>query len=174
MKTEKGYIHVYTGNGKGKTTAALGLALRATGAGKKVFFAQFVKGKAYAELKALREYIPGIEVRQYGRDCFIHKVPGQEDIDAAVNGLKEVAGILAAGRYGVVVLDEACIALYYNLFTVDDLLSVLRNRHPGTEVILTGRNAPKKLLEEADLVTEMQEIKHYWTRGVEARPGIEY
>ena len=174
MKAEKGYIHVYTGNGKGKTTASLGLALRTVGAGKAVFFAQFVKGKAYAEVKAIQQHIPGITVRQYGRDCFIHKAPEEADIRLAVQGLQEAATALSSGHYGLVVLDEACIALHYHLFSIEDLLAILDKKHPATEVVITGRYAPPALLEKADLVTEMKNIKHYWDKGVQARPGIEY
>ncbi len=170
----KGFVHVYTGNGKGKTTAALGLAVRAAGAGKKVFFAQFVKGLDYAEIDAVRRYLPTIVIRQYGQGCFIVEMPTQSDIDAARNGLKEVTELLASGEYDVMVLDEACIALYYNLFSVTELLESLNKRRAETEVIVTGRYAPAELIEAADLVTEMKEIKHYYTSGVEARKGIEY
>jgi cob(I)alamin adenosyltransferase len=170
----KGFVHVYTGNGKGKTTAALGLAVRAAGADKKVFFAQFVKGLNYAEIDAVRRYLPTIVIRQYGLGCFIVEKPTQNDIDAARNGLKEVTEVLASGEYDVIVLDEACIALYYNLFSVAELLESLHKRSAETEVIVTGRYAPAELIEAADLVTEMKEIKHYYTSGVEARKGIEF
>lgn len=169
-----GYIHLYTGNGKGKTTAAFGLALRAAGAGKKVFIAQFVKGKPYSEMELIKQCIPSITIKQYGLGCFIIKTPTPEDILAARNGLQEVAGIIASGEYDVVVLDEATIALYYNLFTLDELLEVIRSRPDATEMVITGRYAPAGLIEIADLVTEMKEVKHYYTRGIEAREGIEY
>jgi len=168
----KGYLHVYTGNGKGKTTAALGLALRAAGADKQVFIAQFVKGMHYSELNILPE-IKNITLIQYGRGCFIYQKPTQEDIEAAGKGLKEVALILQKGEYDVVVLDEACIALYYTLFSFNELSLAITNRAPHVEVIVTGRYAPPELVEMADLVTEMKEIKHYYTLGVEARSGIE-
>ena len=169
----KGYIHVYTGNGKGKTTAALGLALRATGAGKKVFIAQFVKGQQYAEIKALASYLPSIPVKQYGLDCFIYKQPTQADIDAARKGLNEVKHIIQEGGCDMLILDEANIAVYYNLFSVDELLDVLGLKPEGMEVIVTGRYAHDKLIAYADLVTEMREVKHYYTKGVKARLGIE-
>lgn len=169
-----GYIHLYTGNGKGKTTAALGLALRAAGAGKKVFIAQFVKGKPYSETGLINQAIPSITIKQYGRGCFIIEKPTQEDIDAARNGLQEVAGIIASGEYDVIMLDEATIALYYDLFTLEELLQVIRSRPEATEIVITGRYAPAELIEIADLVTEMNDVKHYYTRGVEARKGIEY
>jgi len=170
----KGYIHVYTGNGKGKTTAALGLALRAVGAGKKVFFAQFVKGKIYSEIEAIKKFVPYIAIKQYGLGCFIIEKPTDADIQAARKGLTEVADILKSEKYNVVILDEANIALYYQLFSIDEFLDVLKNKNPETEVVITGRYAPEKLIELADLVTEMKEVKHYYNRGVEARKGIEF
>ncbi len=172
--SDKGYIHVYTGNGKGKTTAALGLALRAVGAGKKVFFAQFVKGKTYSEIEAVRKFVRGITIKQYGLGCFIIEKPTEADIQAARKGLTEVADILKSEKYNVVILDEANIALYYQLFSIDEFLDVLKNKNPETEVVVTGRYAPPKLIEMADLVTEMKEVKHYYTNGIEARKGIEY
>lgn len=170
----KGYIHVYTGNGKGKTTAAFGLALRACGAGKKVFFAQFVKGKTYAEIEAVKRFLPDITVKQYGLGCFIVKKPTSQDVEAAQNGLAEVSKILCSARYDLVVLDEANIALYYKLFSVQELLEVVAQKAESTEVVITGRYAPPELIAVADLVTEMKEVKHYYQRGIEARKGIEF
>lgn len=170
----KGYIHIYTGNGKGKTTAAFGLALRAAGAGKKVYIAQFVKGKTYSEIEAIQKYIPEITIKQYGLGCFIVKEPTQQDIDAARAGLKEITGILANGKYDVVVLDEATIALFFNLFSADELIRAISGKKWETELVITGRYAPDQLIELADLVTEMREVKHYYTKGIEAREGIEY
>jgi len=170
----QGYIQVYTGNGKGKTTAAFGLALRAVGAGKKVYFAQFVKGKTYSEIETVTKYLPDITLKQYGRGCFIYKDPAQEDIDAALVGLKEISEIISSANYDVVVLDEAIIAVYYRLFTIEQLIDVLNKKPEKTEIVITGRYAPKELLEIADLVTEMKEIKHYYQKGVEARKGIEF
>jgi len=169
---EKGYIHVYTGNGKGKTTAALGLSLRAVCAGKKVFFGQFIKGMDYSELKA-EKFLPGFHMKQFGRGCFIYNKPVEEDIKAARAGLEECSSILSSGEYDIVVLDEINIALYYKLFTVQEVIEMLDNRNPGVEVILTGRYAPEAIIEKADLVTEMKEIKHYYEKGVPAREGIE-
>jgi len=172
MVMEKGYIQVYTGNGKGKTTAALGLSLRAVCAGKKVFFAQFVKGMRYSELD-VEKYLPGITIKQFGRDCFIYKQPTAEDIEVAEKGLKECEEVLASGEYDLVVLDEINIALYYKLFPLERVLTMLDRRHEKTEVVLTGRYAPQELIDKADLVTEMREIKHYYNKGVPARLGIE-
>ncbi len=168
-----GFIHLYTGNGKGKTTAAMGLAIRAVGAGKKVFMAQFVKGMHYSELDALKN-IEAIELKQYGLDCFIVNTPTQKDIDAARKGLADVAAIIDQGRYDLVVLDEICIALYYKLFDVEDVIKILTNKPAEMEIVLTGRYAPSPLYEIADLVTEMTEIKHYYQKGVEGRKGIEF
>ena len=171
---EKGYVHVYTGNGKGKTTAALGLALRAAGAGKKVFIAQFVKGMHYAELDIIHQFIPDIQIRQYGRDCFIVNEPDDRDIAAAREGLKEVSAIIQGSLHQVVVLDEACIALHYKLFSLDELITVLNSRPSQIEIVVTGRYCPQALIDYADLVTEMKEVKHYYQKGIQARKGIEY
>ena len=170
----KGYIQVYTGNGKGKTTAAFGLALRATGAGKKVYIGQFVKGKEYYENRALQEYLPGINIEQYGRGCFIVSEPEEKDIAAARKGLKKAERIITQGEYDVIVLDEATIAIYYGMFTVNELLDIIRKKKTETEIIITGRYAPVELTDYADLVTEMKEVKHYFEKGVKARKGIEY
>jgi len=169
----KGYVHVYTGNGKGKTTAAIGLAVRAAGAGMRVYIAQFVKGMHYSELDALDRYADRITLKQYGRDCFIEKEPEEEDIRAARQGLEEVKGILASGDYQMVILDEANIATRYNLFSPDELIEVARSKPEAVELVITGRNADPKVIALADLVTEMKEIKHYYNRGVKARAGIE-
>ena len=168
----KGYFQIYTGNGKGKTTAALGLSMRAVCAGKRVFFGQFIKGMAYSELK-LPEQIEAFELKQFGRDCFIFNDPTQEDIDLAQAGLAACAAILKSGDYDVVVLDEINIALYYKLFTEEAALEAIAGRAPHVEVIATGRYAPPALIEAADLVTEMREVKHYYRAGVPARRGIE-
>lgn len=169
----KGYIHLYTGNGKGKTTAAIGLAVRSAGAGKKVFIAQFVKGMHYAELDSLKRF-PEIEIKQFGLDCFIKQKPTEKDIEAARAGLNEVTAAIGNNSYNIVILDEICIALFYNLFGVDEVLSLLKNKPEQMEIVLTGRYAPNELIEISDLVTEMKEIKHYYTSGIQARKGIEF
>jgi cob(I)alamin adenosyltransferase len=169
----KGYVHVYTGDGKGKTTAAFGLALRAAGAGLKVYIAQFVKGMKYSELNSLAKLSEFITIKQYGRDCFIFREPEKEDIQAAQEGLKEVKEIMRSGKYQMIILDEANIATYYNLFSVDDLLDFIQAKPEGVELVITGRAADLRIIEKADLVTEMKEIKHYYQKGVQARDGIE-
>ncbi len=170
---EKGYVHVYTGNGKGKTTAALGLSVRAVCAGKKVFFGQFIKGMEYSELKCI-EFINNLEIEQFGRRCFIYEKPSEEDIDAARNGLERMKDILKSGEYDVVVLDEQNIALYFKLFTIEEAVEAIKGRAYNVEAVITGRYAHKEIIDIADLVTEMKEIKHYYNNGIEARKGIEF
>lgn len=168
------YLHVYTGNGKGKTTASLGLAIRALGAGHKVFVAQFVKGMRYSEVKALEQFYPNLIIEQYGLGCFIEKQPKADDYEAALNGLKAVKEIVASKKYDVLILDEANIALYFKLFSFEDLWLLIESALCSMEVIVTGRYAPEELIEKADLVTEMHEVKHYYSQGVEARRGVEF
>lgn len=170
----KRYIQVYTGNGKGKTTAAFGLALRAVGAGMKVFIGQFVKGKTYNENAAIARYLKNIRVKQYGLGCFIVNTPTEDDIKAARKGLDEMRKIINNGKYDLVIMDEVNIALYYKLIDIEDLLKIIKNKPEHVELVLTGRYAPQELIDKADLVTEMKEIKHYYRKGVEARKGIEY
>ncbi|MFO7946191.1 MAG: cob(I)yrinic acid a,c-diamide adenosyltransferase [Armatimonadota bacterium] len=167
-----GRVQVYTGTGKGKTTAAFGLALRAAGAGMKTFIAQFVKGRHYSELDALAT-IDAITCRQYGRGCFIHGEPNEEDIRAAQEGLREAADILQSGDFDIVILDEANIATHFGLFTVEALIEAINSRAAHVEVVVTGRCADQRILDLADLVTDMQEVKHYFNDGVQARRGIE-
>ncbi len=169
----KGYVHVYTGNGKGKTTAALGLAIRAAGAGMRVYIAQFVKGMHYSELDSLDRYADTITLKQYGRDCFIDKEPEPEDTQAARKGLEEVKAVLASGDYQMLILDEANIATRYNLFAPEELIDLIRSKPESMELVITGRNADPRVIAMADLVTEMREIKHYYNDGVQARAGIE-
>ncbi len=169
---EKGYIHIYTGNGKGKTTAAFGLAIRAALSGKKVFIGQFVKDMKYNETK-IQDYINNIEIKQLGRGCFIYEDPEDVDKEIAKKGLDECSALLSSGEYDLVILDEINIALYYKLFEVSDVVNALKNKAVKTEVVLTGRYAPKELIDMADLVTEMVEIKHYYSQGVLSREGID-
>lgn len=169
----KGYVQVYTGDGKGKTTAAIGLAMRALGAGLKVFIGQFVKGMYYSELKSLSQLSPQLVVKQFGREKFVHNKPTEEDVRAAHAGYQEIKVLIRRGEYDLVILDEANIAVYFNLLTVDDLLSLIEEKPESVELVFTGRNADPRLIEKADLVTEMKEIKHYFENGVTAREGIE-
>lgn len=168
----KGYIHVYTGNGKGKTTAALGLSVRAVCAGKSVFMGQFIKGMEYSELKAMN-YLPNFTIKQYGKECFIYRDPKKEDLEFAKRGLLEIKGIINSGKYDIIILDELNIALHYNMFSTEDVLEILENRPKNVEIIITGRYAKDEILEKADLITEMKAVKHYYKSGVKARLGIE-
>jgi cob(I)alamin adenosyltransferase len=169
----QGYVQVYTGDGKGKTTAALGLALRAAGAGLNVFIAQFVKGAEYSEIKALGRFSDLIVLKQYGRGCFIRQDPGEEDKRMAGLGLEEAEAAMLSGNYQLIILDEINIATYFSLFPVSRLLELIGKKPAGVELVLTGRKADPRVVEIADLVTEMGEIKHYYQKGVEAREGIE-
>ena len=168
-----GYVHVYTGNGKGKTTAALGLALRAAGAGWKVFFAQFAKGMATSEQAALARFADRITVRQFGQPSFIRRGPDEADIDLAQRGLSECREAIGSGQYRLVILDEANLGPTLRLFPVEVLLELVDARPDGVELVLTGRGADPRVLDRADLVTEMHEVKHYYRQGVLARTGIE-
>ncbi|MBP1926191.1 cob(I)alamin adenosyltransferase [Sedimentibacter acidaminivorans] len=170
---DKGYIHIYTGNGKGKTTAAFGLAVRALLSGKSVFIGQFVKDMKYNETK-LDEHFENIIIKQLGNGCFIDRVPDNEDIVSAKEGLKECGSILTSGDYDLVILDEITIALYFKLFNTNDVINILKNKSYKTEVVLTGRYSPTELINMADLVTEMVEIKHYYSQGVLSRDGFDH
>jgi len=171
---EKGFVHCYTGDGKGKTTAALGLALRAAGAGLRVYIIQFAKGTEASELKALRKFTKNITVRQFGTRAFIKNPPSGIDRMRAAQGLSIVKKVIGSGRYDLVILDEVCGACHARLIPTDEVIAIVQERPQTVEVVLTGRHAPKKLIEAADLVTEFREIKHYFSRGVRARKGIEY
>jgi len=169
----KGYVQVYTGNGKGKTTAALGLAFRAAGAGFKVFIAQFIKKGRYSEHKALERFADLITVRQFGHGFILKDRPTEVDIAAARAGLGEIKEAIRSGLYDVVIVDEVNVALHYHLIDVKDVLGWIHERPTAVELVLTGRNADERVIAEADLVTEMKEIKHYYQKGVKARVGIE-
>ena len=169
----KSFIHVYTGEGKGKTTAALGLALRAVGAGLRVYIGQFIKEGKFSELKALEKLSRDITVEQFGKKRFVGKKIGEEDRQAAQDGLKRVREIMHGSAYDLVVLDEINIVLHYGLIGESDVIDMLKNRNKKIEVVLTGRYAGKNIIDYADLVTEMRKIKHYYDQGITARVGIE-
>ncbi|MGD0280995.1 MAG: cob(I)yrinic acid a,c-diamide adenosyltransferase [Dissulfurispiraceae bacterium] len=169
----RGYIQIYTGNGKGKTTAALGLALRAAGAGLRVFIAQFVKQRRCSEHKALERFSDLITVKRFGKGFMMERGPGKADLESAEKGFKEVKDIIASRHYDVVILDEINIALHYRLIRIEELLDVMGKKPLGVELVLTGRYTDSRIIDQADLVTEMKEIKHYSHRGVKARTGIE-
>ena len=171
----RGYIQVYTGNGKGKTTAALGQALRAAGREWRTYIGQFLKGSPSGELVAVRSLEPYITIEQFGRQGFlvIDDTPGEEDVERARRGLEKCREAMRSGRYRLVILDEVCVALDFKLLAEKDILDFLTEKPRDVEVILTGRYAPTSVLERADLVTEMRDIKHYSAKGVRARDGIE-
>jgi cob(I)alamin adenosyltransferase len=169
----KGYVQVYTGNGKGKTTAALGLTLRAAGAGHRVFIGQFTKGNHYSELNALKRFDELVTLRQFGTGSFIFNNPSDADREFAQRGLAELKAAVLSGEYDLVIFEEANIAVHYGLLSVSELLEIIKTRPAHVELVFTGRNAHPDLIEAADLVTEMKEIKHYYKQGVQARPGIE-
>jgi cob(I)alamin adenosyltransferase len=168
-----GKVQVYTGEGKGKTTAALGLALRAAGAGLRVFIAQFLKCGRSSELKVLRKLNKHIVAEQYGRTRRPCGAMGLRDRKYATAGLTHVRKVVMSGDFDVVILDEANVAVHENLFSVDDLMALIKDRPPGVELVFTGRYAHPRLVRAADLVTEMHNVKHYYSKGVRARKGIE-
>ncbi len=173
MTDEKGLVILYTGEGKGKTTAALGQALRAAGAGLKVYICQFLKNGCYCELTALKKF-KNIKVEQFGRAFFIRKSPTQKDRESAKRGLNKAKEVISAGFYDMVILDEINAALKLGVLKLGDVLLLIKNASRKTELILTGRQAHPRILKAADLVSEIKEVKHYYKKGVKARKGIEF
>lgn len=141
---KKGYIQVYTGNGKGKTTAALGLALRAVGAGLKIFIAQFMKGIEYSELHAIERFADSVTLKQFGRNSFIHDIPDQEDIDMAKLGLQESDEAIQSGKYDIVILDEANVAVHFQLFPVQKLLTLMDDKPDQVELVISPSAGHRK------------------------------
>ena len=174
---EKGYLQVYTGNGKGKTTSAIGLAVRALGNNLSVFIGQFVKGMKYSEIFCLEKLNNNIKekliIKQFGRQCFINYEPDNEDFRLAKEGWNEIKEIIISGSFDVIIADELSIAVFYKLINLEDILYTIDNRKDTSELIITGRYMPKEIIDKADLVTEMNEIKHYYKKGIIARKGIE-
>jgi cob(I)alamin adenosyltransferase len=175
QKTRKGLVQVFTGNGKGKTTSAVGAIARASGHGLKVFLVSFMKGKyAYGEYKIL-SHLPNVEIAQFG--CRKFTDPGEikpEEKEQAEEALATARKAVISGNCDLVVMDEINVALHYNLIGLDDVLKLIADKPPHVELILTGRYADNKLLEIADLVTEMVKVKHPFDAGIKARQGIEY
>ncbi len=169
----KGYIQVYTGDGKCKTTAALGLIMRAVGAGLRVYIGQFIKGRDYSEIRILKARFPEVTVVQFGDGRFIQGKPVQSAISAATRGLENLKQAMHSGLYDVVIGDEANTAVVAGLFTEADLLALCESKPDCVELVLTGRGAGKDLQNRADLVTEMKCVKHYYDAGVKGRVGIE-
>jgi len=169
---KRGYTHIYTGNGKGKTTAAFGLALRAACSGKKIFIGQFVKNMKYNETKIVK-IMGNIDIKQFGSGCFIDREPSKKDIDFAEKGFDSCLNIIASEKYDMIILDELTIALYFNLINEARVIKLIQDKPIELELIITGRYASDNLIFESDLVTEMRCVKHYYESGVLARDGIE-
>ena len=174
-RLEMGLTQVYTGNGKGKTSAAFGLALRAVGRGLKVYVIQFIKGGFdYGELHAV-DRLPNLEIAAFGRGRFVGRgSPAEEDLDQARRALEHAREIVMGGEHDIVVLDEVNVAVDYDLIGVEEVIDLIKNKPRHVELVLTGRAARPEIVELADLVTEMREVKHPFNRGIEARRGIEY
>ncbi|HUV36866.1 MAG TPA: cob(I)yrinic acid a,c-diamide adenosyltransferase [Patescibacteria group bacterium] len=174
MAFESGTVQLYTGNGKGKTTAAVGQAVRAAGHGKRVIMIQFMKGKPYGELAAA-DRIEGLTIEQYGRDEFVDRDnPAAEDIELAMNGWRRAEELVRDDTLDMLILDEINVAVAFGLVPLESVVALVRNKPVGLELVLTGRYAPDELIALADTVTEMREIRHHYNRGVKARKGIEY
>ncbi len=178
QKKNKGLVIVYTGNGKGKTTAALGMALRAAGHGKKILIVQFIKNfQNYGELKFVKKYDCGIQIKTMGKGYVQikgDKFPFEEHVKAAQQALRFVQDEILSKEYDIIVLDEINIALDKKLLTVEEVAKLIQQKPSELHLVLTGRNAPKKLIQLADLVSEVKEIKHPYKKGILAQKGIEY
>jgi cob(I)alamin adenosyltransferase len=174
MSFKIGKVHIYTGSGKGKTTAAIGLGIRAAGSNNKVYMIQFMKGRKYNELNTI-EKVPNFEYKQFGRDEFVSKEnPEQIDIDLAKQGFKHAKKIIKSNKYDMIILDELNVAVDFNLITVDEVLKLILEKPEKLEMILTGRYANTEFVKVADIVTEMLEIKHPYKTGLKAREGIDF
>lgn len=170
-----GLIHVYTGDGKGKTTAALGLSLRAAGHGRRTYMGQFMKGLDYGELHAAHMLGGLLTIEQYGKPTFVHvDQVTEEDVRLARGGLEAARAAMLSGAFHLVILDEINVALYFELLAVQDVLDLIDAKPPSVELVLTGRRVPQAILDRADYVTIMQEGKHPYQRGIQARKGIEF
>jgi cob(I)alamin adenosyltransferase len=175
QKLEKGLIQVYTGRGKGKTSAAFGIALRAVGRGLRVYMIQFIKGGFdYGELYIVKR-LPNFKLEAFGRGRFVTEVPpAEEDVKLAKEALKLAKKVVSDGQHDIVILDEINVALHLKLIGIDEVTDLIRNKPEHVELVLTGRDAPPEVIEMADLVTEMREIKHPYAKGARPRKGIEY
>ncbi|UCH57582.1 MAG: cob(I)yrinic acid a,c-diamide adenosyltransferase [Candidatus Bathyarchaeota archaeon] len=174
-RLEFGITQVYTGNGKGKTSAAFGLALRAMGRGLKVYVIQFIKGGFdYGEIHIV-DKLPNITLVAFGRGQFVNlENPEEEDNRLAEEALEHAKKIIEEGEHDIVILDEVNVALAFGLVELEDVIALIRGKPKKVELVLTGRGAPKEIIDAADLVTEMGEVKHPFNRGTKGRKGIEY
>jgi cob(I)alamin adenosyltransferase len=175
MAHKRRFVQIYTGNGKGKTTAALGQAVRAAGSRLRTFIIMFMKDFPYSELGSLRLLEDWITIERYGGDDFVYKKqpPADEDIATARRALSRAREVMLSREYDIVILDEICVAVYFGLLSAEEVVPLLDERPTEVELILTGRYCPEEWIDRADLVTEMQEVKHYYTRGVTSRKGFE-
>jgi cob(I)alamin adenosyltransferase len=175
VKTANGLVIVITGNGKGKTTSAFGQALRAIGQGYKVFVLQFMKGRKYGEFIAAEKYLPRLTIRMSGLDSFVMRdSPAAIDIELAQKGLAAAQKAINSGKYDMVILDEINVALDFKLIDLQEVIDIIKNKPAGLDLILTGRYAPPEIIELADTVSEVQEVKHHYNKGIKDRAGIEY
>jgi len=174
-KLQQGFVQIYTGNGKGKSTAAIGQAVRAAGFGLKTYIAQFMKEYPYNELISLKHLSEWITIEQFGGDAFVYKkeLPGEEELAKARRGLSISKKNMLSGEYDLIILDEAIVSIYFKLIELNDVIEFVESKPGNVELILTGRYCPEELIELADLVTEMKEVKHYYKKGVLSRKGIE-
>lgn len=174
-KLKQGFVQIYTGNGKGKSTAAIGQAVRAAGFGLKTYIAQFMKEFPYNELNSLKHLSEWITIEQFGGDEFVYKkeLPGTEELAKAKKGLAIAKEKMFSDEYDIIILDEAIVAIYFKLITTENLIEFIKSKPVNVELILTGRYCPEELIELADLVTEMKEVKHYYQKGLTSRRGIE-
>ena len=174
-KLNRGFIQIYTGNGKGKTTAAIGQAVRAAGFGLRTYFLMLMKEFPYNEVSALYSLKDFILIEQVGKDDYVYRkeLPPQEEIEKVKLALEKSKQIMLSGEYNLIILDEILVATYFGLITTDDILQLVDAKPFEVEMILTGRYCPKEIIERADLVTEMKEVKHYYDKGILARKGIE-
>lgn len=179
--SKKGYIHVYTGNGKGKTTASLGVMLRSIGNGYNVAMAQFIKSRLfdYSEMKAINAInslgapLGKIVIDQFGSGCCIHNGPSEPDFEGARKGWEKAKEWIASGEWDVIILDEILVALHLGLLPLQEVVDLLKNKPEHVFLILTGRHAPDEIIQLADVVTEMKEIKHYFREGILSQRGID-
>jgi len=174
-KLQGGFVQIYTGNGKGKSTAAIGQAVRAAGFGLKTYIAQFMKEYPYNELISLKLLSEWITIEQFGGDDFVYKkeLPGEKELAKAKKGLNSAKEKMLSGNFDLIILDESIVAIYFKLITTKKLVEFIKVKPANVELILTGRYCPEKLIDLADLVTEMKEVKHYYQKGVTSRKGIE-
>jgi cob(I)alamin adenosyltransferase len=174
MSDKKGIVMLFTGDGKGKTTAAVGAAVRAAGHGAEVLIIQFMKGRLYGELASL-DKLDSITIEQYGRDEFVDpKEPEKIDVDLAAEGWARALDAVASGPPSLLVLDEINVVVSFGMIPVETVVDFVRERPAGMDLILTGRYAAQELIDISDTVTEMKEIKHHYGAGVQMRKGIEY